>query len=239
MSKTWSPLQTAIFNLIEDPNGGNAIIEAVAGSGKTTTIVEGVKRARGTTIFLAFNKSIAEELKSRGVNARTFHSLTYGAVTQHKGVRTVEADKLRRLCDAKLKGEEVQIYGAFITKLDAYRDREVEKALAKKDDAKVEAIEDRIGAITCLIDSMPETERTIPALLNTIDSLFADKKNAVVLATIHKSKGLEADRVFWLGRNECPAKWARQDWQKQQEINLCYVAATRAKRALYTIEARA
>ena len=24
MSKTWSPLQTAIFNLIEDPNGGNA-----------------------------------------------------------------------------------------------------------------------------------------------------------------------------------------------------------------------
>lgn len=36
MSKTWSPLQTAIFNLIEDPNGGNAIIEAVAGSGKTT-----------------------------------------------------------------------------------------------------------------------------------------------------------------------------------------------------------
>lgn len=481
MSKTWSPLQTAIFNLIEDPNGGNAIIEAVAGSGKTTTIVEGVKRARGTTIFLAFNKSIAEELKSRGVNARTFHSLTYGAVTQHKGVRTVEADKLRRLCDAKLKGEEVQIYGAFITKLvglgrqagigclipdvtqswldlcihhdlepehdnadlgralelasellgwsnaapmvdfddllylavkdgislpkfdfifvdeaqdtnaiqrallrkimkktsrvvavgdpaqaiygfrgadsesmnliaeefdckrlplsisyrcptsvvkyaqqwvshiqaaegaveglveelgskwdhkmfqandlvvsrktaplitmaysflrarvpvtvmgreigqglkglinkmnakgvvhlltklDAYRDREVEKALAKKDDAKVEGIEDRIGAITCLIGSMPETERTIPALLNTIDSLFADKKNAVVLATIHKSKGLEADRVFWLGRNECPAKWARQDWQKQQEINLCYVAATRAKRALYTIEAR-
>ena len=114
MSKTWSPLQTAIFNLIEDPNGGNAIIEAVAGSGKTTTIVEGVKRARGTTIFLAFNKSIAEELKSRGVNARTFHSLTYGPVTQHKGVRTVEIDKLRRLCDAKLKGEEARIYGAFI-----------------------------------------------------------------------------------------------------------------------------
>lgn len=126
----------------------------------------------------------------------------------------------------------------LLTKLDAYRDREVEKALAKKDDAKVEAIEDRIGAITCLIDSMPETERTIPALLNTIDSLFSDKKNAVVLATIHKSKGLEADRVFWLGRNECPAKWARQDWQKQQEVNLCYVAATRAKQALYTIEAR-
>lgn len=94
-------------------------------------------------------------------------------------------------------------------------------------------------AIFNLIDSMPETERTIPALLNTIDSLFSDKKNAVVLATIHKSKGLEADRVFWLGRNECPAKWARQDWQKQQEINLCYVAATRAKQALYTIEARA
>lgn len=30
-------------------------------------------------------------------------------------------------------------------------------------------IEDPNGAITCRIDSMPETERTIPALLNTIE----------------------------------------------------------------------
>lgn len=477
-SRKWSPLQQNIFDFVEHGQG-NAIVEAVAGSGKTTTIVEALKRVRGTSIFLAFNKSIAEELKARGVNARTFHSLTYGPVTQARGTRTVETDKLRRLCDAKLKGEDAAIYGAFIcklvglgrqvgigclvpdlpqtwmdicihhdlepdhemadlgraielasellqhsnesgmvdfddllylavkdgislpkfdfifvdeaqdtnaiqralllkimrkgarmvavgdpaqaiygfrgadseslnliaqdfdavrlplsityrcptsvvqyaqqwvshiqaapgapegevlelgskwdtgtfrpndlvvcrktaplmtlafrmlrarvpvmvmgreigaglksligkmnarsidhlvTKLEAWRDREVEKATAKKDDAKVEAIEDKVGAILCLIDSMSESERTVPALLNTLDALFADKKNATVLATIHKSKGLEARRVFWLDRSQCPAKWARQDWQRQQEVNLCYVAATRAMESLITIE---
>jgi DNA helicase-2/ATP-dependent DNA helicase PcrA len=62
------------------------------------------------------------------------------------------------------------------------------------------------------------------------------KGDAVVLATIHKSKGLEAPRVFWLGRAECPAKWAKQDWQKEQERNLCYVATTRAQEELHMIE---
>jgi superfamily I DNA/RNA helicase len=124
----------------------------------------------------------------------------------------------------------------LVTKLEAWRDREVEKATAKKDDAKVEALEDKVGAILCLIDSMSENERTVPALLNTLDALFADKKNVTVLATIHKSKGLEAKRVFWLDRSQCPAKWVKQDWQKQQEVNLCYVAATRAMESLITIE---
>jgi superfamily I DNA/RNA helicase len=58
----------------------------------------------------------------------------------------------------------------------------------------------------------------------------------VTLCTIHKSKGLEAPRVFWLERSECPARWVRKDHQKQQEINLCYVAATRAIDELHFIE---
>jgi len=115
-SRKWSHLQQNIFDFVEHGQG-NAIVEAVAGSGKTTTIVEALKRVRGTSIFLAFNKSISEELKARGVNARTFHSLTYGPVTQARDTRTVEMDKLRRLCDAKLKGEDAAIYGAFICKL--------------------------------------------------------------------------------------------------------------------------
>jgi ATP-dependent exoDNAse (exonuclease V) beta subunit len=68
--------------------------------------------------------------------------------------------------------------------------------------------------------------------------MFEAKDNATRLATIHKSKGLEADTVFWLERSNCPSPWAKQDWQKQQEENICYVAATRAKKALYTIETR-
>ena len=35
----FSNYQTAIFDAVGNPAGGNLIIEAVAGSGKTTTIV--------------------------------------------------------------------------------------------------------------------------------------------------------------------------------------------------------
>lgn len=59
---------------------------------------------------------------------------------------------------------------------------------------------------------------------------------AITLSTIHKSKGLEARRVWWLNSSRCPAPWAKRPWQQQQEINLCYVAATRAIETLILIE---
>jgi DNA helicase-2/ATP-dependent DNA helicase PcrA len=476
--RVWSPYQTNIFTFVES-GAGTAVVEAVAGSGKTTTIVEALKRVRGSSIFLAFNKSIATELGKRGVNARTFHSLTYSPVMRHKRANEVTNDKLRRICDAKLTGDDGALYGAFITrlvglgrqagigclvpdveqswldlvqyhdleleseyadlgralelaslllqesnssgmvdfddmlyiavkdglslpkfdfvfvdeaqdtnaiqrallrkimhkdsrmvavgdpaqaiygfrgadsnslqlivdefnctrlpltisyrcpqavvkyaqqwvshieaapnapegevqslgtkwdtkvfqpgdlvvcrttapiialaykmlrtrvpvqvlgreigqglkalinklnargieqvqsKLEAWRTREVEKAVAKKQDAKAEAINDKADAIVCLIEGLEETNRTVPALLRVIDDLFADKGAATVLSTIHKAKGLEAPRVFWLNSSQCPATWAKQDWQRQQEVNLCYVAVTRAQQTLVLIE---
>lgn len=59
--------QNAIFNAIKNTNS-NILVNAVAGSGKTTTIVEACKRlneSADNVKFLAFNKSIAEELKTR------------------------------------------------------------------------------------------------------------------------------------------------------------------------------
>jgi superfamily I DNA/RNA helicase len=55
----------------------------------------------------------------------------------------------------------------------------------------------------------------------------------VVLATVHKFKGMEADRVFVLDAGELmPSAWARMPWELEQEKNLMYVAATRAIREL-------
>lgn len=477
----FSPFQLAIFNHAEDQNAGNAIVEAVAGSGKTTTLVETIKRLKGSSIFLAFNKSIADELKKRGVNARTFHSLCYGVVLRHKKVNEVTTNKLQRIVDAKFTGEDAQMYGAFVKrlvglarqvgigclvndndnewmalvehhdlqlenenavmeraielarktlavsnrmgmidfddmlylavrdglvlpkfdnvlvdeaqdtnaiqrailrkimhpksrliavgdpaqaiygfrgadsnsmnviaeefnckrlplsisyrcarsvveyaqqwvshiqaadtaiegavtnlgrdwdhnvftqgdlivcrksapvvalgfkllrngvsarimgrelgaglvklvermnagsieeltdKLDAYTTREVEKAMAKKEEDKAEQIADKTAAVLTICEGLAESDRTVQGVVNAINRLFSDERAAVTLATIHKAKGLESDRVFWLGRSECPAQWARQEWQKVQEDNLCYVAATRAKKELVLIEER-
>lgn len=479
-SKNWSKYQTAIFSFIQNSTG-NAVVEAVAGSGKSTTIAEGMTRipAGKTAIFLAFNKAIAEELKARGVNARTFHSLTYSPVTKAAKARNIETQKLQLIVKEKLSGNDAFLYGSFITrmvglgrqagigclvadtqqawvdlveyhsidldnenaefgraidlcsqllnwsnadaridfddllylavknglslpkfdfvfvdeaqdtnaiqrallrkilhaesrliavgdpaqaiygfrgadsnslsliaeefncarlpltvsyrcptsvveyahrwvshieaapnaaageviemgqkwttadfvaddlivcrttkplislaykflraripakimgreigqglkalinklnakgidnlitKLEMWENRESEKAIAKQQDGKVEAIQDKAYAVLCLIDGMAETDLTIPALLAIIDSLFSDSKGSITLATIHKAKGLEANRVFWLNSSQCPAKWAKTEWQQQQENNLCYVAVTRAKQTLVLIE---
>lgn len=478
-SRVWSPYQDAIFTFAQHGTG-NGVVKAVAGSGKTTTMVEAMRRVpTGSKLFLAFNKSIAEELKSRGVNARTFHSLTYGPVTQARKCREVSTDKIRNIIDETMGDDDAKFYGAFVSRLvglgknagigclvpdapaswvelaehhdleldhedadyqtaiqwasailsksnhdgrldfddllylavkdgislpksdfiviDEYQDtnaiqiavvrkimkptsrlmvvgdpaqaiygfrgattdsmdkaviefnaielpltvsyrcpklvvehahqwvshiehhqdapdgavrnlaqdwttktfkpndlvvcrttaalmalaysmlkdrvpckilgrdigqglkslvkkmnsngidnlveriyrwksREMEKALAKKQEAKMEAIRDKADCLLFLIRTLKETKRNVPGLYEVIDTLFADKANAVILATIHKAKGLEADRVYWLNHHKCPAMWAKQDWQRDQERNLCYVATTRAKRELVLIE---
>jgi DNA helicase-2/ATP-dependent DNA helicase PcrA len=124
----------------------------------------------------------------------------------------------------------------LIVRLEAWSIREVDKAIAKQLDNKVEQLQDKCDTILCLIDSLPEDARTVQQLLTNIDSLFDSPTFALTLCSIHKAKGLEADRVWWLNSSLCPSKWAKQEWQKAQEIHLCYVAVTRAKTALLFIE---
>ena len=76
-------------------------------------------------------------------------------------------------------------------------------------------------------------------LKSYIDKLFTDDKveNAVMLSTAHKSKGLEANRVLILLPNKLPLKWPHQlEWQMKQELNLKYVALTRARKELIFID---
>jgi len=122
----------------------------------------------------------------------------------------------------------------LVQDLEEYTSREVEKAKAKGQDSKAEAIQDKTDCVLFLIDNLPETRRTVPALIETIEELFKDKSNAVVLATVHRSKGLEAECVYWLNYDYV-SKWARKEWQQKQEQNLRYVAASRAKQELVLI----
>lgn len=70
-------------------------------------------------------------------------------------------------------------------------------------------------------------------LIDRISEVFSDrKKNGISLSTIHKAKGLEADRVFIACKSLMPSKSAKKDWELNQEYNLMYVAYTRAKNML-------
>lgn len=123
-------------------------------------------------------------------------------------------------------------------RLEVYREREVEKLLAKKQEMKVDAINDRVDTLLILMDGC----HTIDEVVRKINQMFQDtngeQKRTVTLSTVHKAKGREWDRVYILGwAKYMPSKWATLQWQKDQERNLQYVAITRSKGELVFLEA--
>jgi DNA helicase-2/ATP-dependent DNA helicase PcrA len=102
--RNWSDYQKDIFKDIATGSGHTVVI-ARAGSGKTSTIVEGFKYIpKGQkTLMVAFNKSIAEELKQRAasyIDVMTLHSLGFRAIKQNFGSEVVlENDKSRMIVE--------------------------------------------------------------------------------------------------------------------------------------------
>ncbi len=101
-------------------------------------------------------------------------------------------------------------------------------------------LNDKVNAVFAIMNNLPPRS-TIADLIEAIESIFGDKENdkkRLTLCTGHKSKGLEWDNVYWIGLDAFqPSKYARQQWQVDQEINLMYVMGTRNKDAMYLVEA--
>lgn len=95
-----------------------------------------------------------------------------------------------------------------------------------------ETISNRLDMIKTL-EILSEDITTADELIEKISNVFSDrKKNGIALSTIHKAKGLEADRVFIACKSLMPSKSAKKQWEINQEHNLMYVACTRAKNVL-------
>ena len=97
---TPSEYQEKIFDWVQHGNG-NAVIQARSGSGKTTTAVASMKLIPKTEkcLFIAFNKTIADELNNRlktrpNCTARTTHSLGYLMIKRNFGP-DVELDEYK------------------------------------------------------------------------------------------------------------------------------------------------
>lgn len=73
---------------------------------------------------------------------------------------------------------------------------------------------------------------TVSQLISRIEEIFHPQKDAVILSSIHKSKGLEADRVFILRWDLIPHKMSN-DYREEEHLK--FVAITRAKNELYWI----
>ncbi|ATB52677.1 ATP-dependent DNA helicase [Vibrio phage vB_VspS_VS-ABTNL-3] len=77
MKRVWSSEQSDILVAIKETRD-NILIRSVAGSGKTSVLVEAAQEVPRNSCFLAFNKKIVTELRSKlpaHCPASTFHSL--------------------------------------------------------------------------------------------------------------------------------------------------------------------
>ena len=127
-------------------------------------------------------------------------------------------------------------------RLDKHFKKQMDKAREAEDERKMEQIDDQKETMMVLLDRGAEQGITTTAgLQEMIRSMFDDvgnSKSLIVLSSVHRSKGLEWPRVFIYGRLEyMPSRRAKQDWQVQQEINLIYVALTRAQQTLVDVAA--
>ena len=97
------------------------------------------------------------------------------------------------------------------------------------------ALLDKIEVLHLIINQTSDSNN----LTNIIAELFREDKKAIRLMTIHRSKGLENNRVFLIdkfnGTKTIPSPFATKGWELVQEKNLLFVAITRAKEELIYI----
>lgn len=128
----------------------------------------------------------------------------------------------------KLKPEDV---GDLMNKVETWADQENKKMQASKypNENKMMAIADKRECVLAFC----EGALTLNDVTKAIDKMFVeDVSDGIRMSSIHRSKGLEADRVFILHPDLIPHPMAKSDKARKQEWNLKYVGMTRPKHVL-------
>lgn len=118
----------------------------------------------------------------------------------------------------------------FLISLHDYKSSECARFARMNRDDKMEEVVDKVETIEAFFDE------TVEKTIRKVEAIFADRGEGVMFSTIHRAKGLESKRVHILRtKKKCKAT---QEWQKEQEKNLEYVAVTRSREELYNVFAK-
>jgi DNA helicase-2/ATP-dependent DNA helicase PcrA len=126
----------------------------------------------------------------------------------------------------------VQTVRELLVCLDTWMQQEVEKAARAEDTAQRDRVQDKYASLVVLCGAVQLDASPLEVKAH-IERLFEEGRG-VALSTVHKAKGLEAQRVYLLGAELFMAarSRARTAWQAEQEKNVQFVAVTRAQRCL-------
>lgn len=116
----------------------------------------------------------------------------------------------------------------MLVRLGKWREREIAKAKVHKRERRIEQVEDQAAMLIALSTDADD----VAGLIAIIEKIFADDGSPrVACSTVHRAKGLEADRV-WVLAETLDAVRGRTPLEELEEANIRYVAITRAKSEL-------
>jgi superfamily I DNA/RNA helicase len=203
------------------------------------TAPEGVVRAIKYDELVAQNLTESDAILCRNTNPliTTAYSLLSNGIACRVAGREIGTGLIKLARRWK-----VSSLTALSGKLDDFMSRESAKLMSKNKEVMIAALEDQIECLKIMIGRCQSLNKhSISDLVKEIESMFGDEqdmktKRLLTLMTIHRSKGLEWNRVFILGRVELiPSRYAKKAWEQEQESNLAYVAITRSKGELVDV----
>jgi len=111
--------------------------------------------------------------------------------------------------------------------LEDYASNEIKKLTAAG--RSTASLEDKVETIFAFMDGV----YNVTDLIANIDKVFSDDRRGtgVVFSTVHRAKGLEADKVILI-QPKLFDYFGKQEWEVVQERNITYVALTRTKHTL-------
>jgi len=125
----------------------------------------------------------------------------------------------------KITKDERMLTSEFITRLESATANELRRLRDLGRDNQANNLEDKVECIRIFATRVD----TVGAIIAEIKRVFNGKEYGdVMLSTVHKAKGLEADNVYILATERMPHPRGGLE-----ENNICYVAITRAKKNLY------
>lgn len=127
----------------------------------------------------------------------------------------------------------------LIPKIDGYEMKELEKLkkLKRVSESRLEAVRDKCACLRSFCDGVQMSDQVIARIEEMFTDVEAGEtgKKFVLLSSVHRAKGLEADTVWVLYPELMPHPMAKEPWAKKQEMHVRYVALTRSKNRLVFI----
>lgn len=180
----------------------------------------------------AFKEYQPEDLVVCRTNAPPMGT-AFKMMKQKRPVRVQGRAQLYEVLLSLVKKSEAQSIEALVDWLERWRQREVDKINKYKspdEDAIIAVVDKADTIIACAVEC-----EDVEELKRMLSEVFDFKGPATLFSSIHRAKGLEADRVFILKPELLPHPLARTNWAKEQERNLEYVAITRAAKTLVLV----